>query len=80
MNPYEYLVAWRRLDDLSLGLATRPGKAPPPGAVLLEASDISSMSGLDPEALARTLEMSALFGESLAPAKVEQSSSPGFSG
>ena len=80
VNPYEYLVAWRRLDDLSLGLATRPGKAPPPGAVLLEASDISSMSGLDPVALARTLEMSALFGESLAPAKAEQSSSPGFSG
>jgi len=48
--------------------------------VLLEASDISSMSGLDPAALARTLEMSALFGESLAPAKAEQSSSPGFSG
>ena len=80
VNPYEYLIAWRRLDDLSLGLATRPGKAPPPGAVLLEASDISSMSGLDPEALARTLEMSALFGESLTPAKAEQSSSPGFSG
>ena len=80
VNPYEYLIAWRRLDDLSLGLATRPGKAPPPGAVLLEAFDISSTSGLDPEALARTLEMSALFGESLAPAKAEQSSSPGFSG
>jgi len=80
VNPYEYLIAWRRLDDLSLGLATRPGKAPPPGAVLLEASDISSTSGLDPEALARTLEMSALFGESLGPAEAEQSSSPGFSG
>jgi murein DD-endopeptidase MepM/ murein hydrolase activator NlpD len=79
VNPYEYLIAWRRLDDLSLGLATRPGKAPPPGAVLLEAADISSTSGLDPVALARTLELSALFGESLAPAKVEQSSSPGFS-
>jgi murein DD-endopeptidase MepM/ murein hydrolase activator NlpD len=80
VNPYEYLLAWRRLDDLSLGLATRPGKAPPPGAVLLEASDISSTSGLDPEALAQILEMSALFGESLAPAKTEESSSPGFSG
>jgi len=80
VNPYEYLIAWRRLDDLSLGLATRPGKAPPPGAVLLEASDISAISGLDPEALARTLEMAALFGESLAPAKAEESSSPGFSG
>ena len=79
VNPYDYLIAWRRLDDLSLGLATRPGKAPPPGAVLLEAADISSTSGLDPEALARTLELSALFGESLAPPKAEQSSSPGFS-
>jgi hypothetical protein len=48
--------------------------------VLLEASDISSTSGLDPEALARTLELSALFGESLAPAETKQSSSPGFSG
>lgn len=80
VNPFEYLIAWRRLDDLSLGLATRPGKAPPPGAVLLEALDISSTSGLDPEALAQTLEMSALFGESLVPAKAEESSSPGFSG
>jgi murein DD-endopeptidase MepM/ murein hydrolase activator NlpD len=79
VNPYEYLIAWRRLDDLSLGLATRPGKAPPAGAVLLEAADISSSSGLDAVALARTLEMSALFGESLAPPKAEQSSSPGFS-
>ena len=80
VNPYEYLIAWRRLDDLSLGLATRPGKAPPPGAVLLEAADISAMSGLDPDALARTLELSALFGESLAPVEPEASSSPGFSG
>jgi hypothetical protein len=38
------------------------------------------MSGLDAVALARTLEMTALFGESLAPPKAEESSSPGFSG
>lgn len=62
VNPYEYLVAWRRLEDVSF--AAGRGWAPPvpanataprPGAFLLGASDISSASGLDPGSVERAL-------------------------
>ncbi len=61
--PYPILVAWRRADDISfsagriyvpagpLGESTLP----PPGAVLLQADDIGSTSGLVPGALERAL-------------------------
>jgi murein DD-endopeptidase MepM/ murein hydrolase activator NlpD len=61
--PYTILLAWRRAEDISFaagrvyspsgaaGLATLP----PPGAVLLEADDIGSTSGLVPGALERRL-------------------------
>ena len=68
VNPYRYLLAWRRLADRSFALAaSRPGQAPAPGLVLLQAEDISTASGLDPESLARVLEMPALVGEGLVP-------------
>jgi murein DD-endopeptidase MepM/ murein hydrolase activator NlpD len=62
--PYPILLAWRRADDISFaagrvytaaraGLATR---LPPPGALLLEAEDIASTSGLEPGALERALK------------------------
>jgi murein DD-endopeptidase MepM/ murein hydrolase activator NlpD len=62
--PYPILLAWRRADDISfsagrvytaasVGGATR---LPPPGAVLLEAEDIASTSGLEPGALERALK------------------------
>ena len=50
------------------------GEAPQPGAILLQADDISSASGLDPGALARVLAAPFLFGEAPPP----KTSSPGF--
>ena len=64
--PYPFLNAWRRAQDVSFDAgraylpldgpaSARAGVAPPAGAVLLEADDISSTSGLVPGALATTL-------------------------
>ena len=60
--PYPILLAWRRADDISFAagrvyVPTRPGSTtlPPPGAVLLQADDIASTSGLVPGALERAL-------------------------
>ncbi len=64
--PYPFLTAWRRAQDVSFDAAqaylpldgpaaARNGVAPPTGAVLLEADDISSTSGLVPGALESTL-------------------------
>jgi murein DD-endopeptidase MepM/ murein hydrolase activator NlpD len=61
--PYPFLVAWRRADDVSFASGRRyvPGAAGVPvalaraGAVLLQASDISTRSGLVPGALKRAL-------------------------
>jgi murein DD-endopeptidase MepM/ murein hydrolase activator NlpD len=65
--PYPYLVAWRRAQDISFAAGriylsadggSVPGRAsaPPVGAVLLEARDISSASGLVPGAIERALD------------------------
>jgi len=60
--PYPILLAWRRADDVSFAagrvyVPTRSGATtlPPPGAVLLQADDIASTSGLVPGALERAL-------------------------
>jgi len=60
--PYSILLAWRRADDISFSagrifVPTGPGSVtlPPPGAVLLEADDIASTSGLVPGALEKAL-------------------------
>ena len=60
--PYSILLAWRRADDISFSagrifVPTGPGSItlPPPGAVLLEADDIASTSGLVPGALEKAL-------------------------
>jgi murein DD-endopeptidase MepM/ murein hydrolase activator NlpD len=60
--PYPILLAWRRAEDVSFAagrvyVPTRkgPGSLPPPGAVLLQADDIASTSGLVPGALERAL-------------------------
>ncbi len=60
--PYPILIAWRRAEDISFaaGRVYAPvgagGNAlPPPGAVLLQADDIGSTSGLVPGALERAL-------------------------
>jgi murein DD-endopeptidase MepM/ murein hydrolase activator NlpD len=61
--PYSILLAWRRVQDISFSagriyVPSGPGSAtlPPPGAVLLEADDIASTSGLVPGALERALK------------------------
>ena len=61
--PYPILLAWRRAEDVSFAagrvyVPTRSGASslPPPGAVLLQADDIGSTSGLVPGALERALE------------------------
>jgi murein DD-endopeptidase MepM/ murein hydrolase activator NlpD len=60
--PYPILIAWRRAEDVSFAagriyIPSGPGATalPPPGAVLLEADDIASTSGLVPGALERVL-------------------------
>ena len=60
--PYSILLAWQRADDISFSagriyVPTGPGGTtlPPPGAVLLEADDIGSASGLVPGSLERTM-------------------------
>ena len=61
--PYSILLAWRRAQDVSFSAGriyapTGPGSTtlPPPGAVLLEADDIASTSGLVPGALEKVLK------------------------
>jgi len=63
VNPYTYLMAWKRLEDVDF--AEVAGWAPPvaptssapkPGAILLSSTDISTADGLDPGSLERTLE------------------------
>jgi Transglycosylase-like domain/Peptidase family M23 len=65
IDPTKYLEAWHRLQDVTLTPADArfaraagwalggAGRAPEPGAVLLQSSDISSASGLDKGSLAR---------------------------
>ena len=60
--PYPILLAWQRAEDVSFAagrvyVPTRSGASslPPPGAVLLQADDIGSTSGLVPGALERVL-------------------------
>jgi murein DD-endopeptidase MepM/ murein hydrolase activator NlpD len=62
VNPFPYLSAWRRLEDVSF--AAGRGWAPPvptnataprPGVLLLGSTDISSASGLEPGSLERAL-------------------------
>ena len=61
VDPTTYLYGWRHLQDVrfqtAAGLAPRPVTTRPPkaGAILLQSSDISSASGLDPGSLRRVL-------------------------
>jgi murein DD-endopeptidase MepM/ murein hydrolase activator NlpD len=64
--PYRYLVAWQRLSDVAItGVAgwaapiARGASAPRPGAILLQVSDISSASGLEPGSLRRAMREAA---------------------
>jgi Peptidase family M23 len=60
VDPTPYLTAWQHQTDLfppevAGYLRGVAGPAPKPGAILLQASDISEASGLDPESLRRAL-------------------------
>jgi hypothetical protein len=80
INPYPYLLAWRKLLDLDFaasGWTPPAGKAPPPPAVLLQADDISTMSGLEPEAFANLFDVGPLFGEAPPGPKIVEAK-PGF--
>jgi hypothetical protein len=64
VDPTSYLDAWRRLRDVSFPLGRTwtsrlrpaPGHTPtPPGVILLQSTDISTASGLEPGSLARAL-------------------------
>jgi murein DD-endopeptidase MepM/ murein hydrolase activator NlpD len=71
IDPTAYLTAWRHLQDVRFAGAAgwAPGAAPTstapkPGAILLEASDISSADGLDPGSLRRALRPKPIEGDS----------------
>lgn len=62
VNPTPYLRAWQHLTDIDFPSAAvwaptvvATGRAPAPGAVLLQSSDISTANGLDPGSLKRAL-------------------------
>jgi murein DD-endopeptidase MepM/ murein hydrolase activator NlpD len=62
VNPTTYLLAWEKLEDVPIvgvaGWATPiapESRAPRPGAILLQVTDISSASGLEPGSLRRVL-------------------------
>jgi murein DD-endopeptidase MepM/ murein hydrolase activator NlpD len=68
VNPFAYLLAWRRIADASYDWGEpAAGLAPAPGLVLLQADDISSASGLDAEGLAAIMELPAFVGEGAEP-------------
>jgi murein DD-endopeptidase MepM/ murein hydrolase activator NlpD len=68
VDPTTYLDAWRRLRDVRFmpnvagwaGIVTNP--APRPAAILLQVSDISEASGLDPGSLRRAMGAGGIRG------------------
>jgi murein DD-endopeptidase MepM/ murein hydrolase activator NlpD len=68
VDPTSYLDAWRRLQDVRFDavagwLPPNAVSAPKAGAILLQSTDISSASGLDPASLERALSANATEGE-----------------
>ena len=62
VNPTGILQAWRRLQDLPVGRGSAVATStsvPKPGAILLQVSDISSGSGLEPGSIRRALSAAA---------------------
>ena len=73
INPYRYLLAWQRLEDVRFvaGAGWVPAlhavRAPSPGAYLLSSTDISSANGLDPGSLRRAMAKPVSVEETGAP-------------
>ncbi|HEY8703827.1 MAG TPA: M23 family metallopeptidase [Gaiellaceae bacterium] len=69
VDPTSYLLGWERLKDVRFDAvsgwtpASRAGNAPKAGAILLQSSDISSASGLDPASIDRALVSKATEGD-----------------
>jgi murein DD-endopeptidase MepM/ murein hydrolase activator NlpD len=69
VDPTSYLLAWKHLQDVSFegGDAWAPqhslGSAPEPGAILLNATDISTADGLVPGSLERALRPVVVRGD-----------------
>ena len=81
VDPTPYLLAWQQQKDLYLAqvagyLPGVVGVAPKPGAILLQASDISQANGLDPASLQRAFFAPLNTSESARLAAVS-STSPG---
>jgi murein DD-endopeptidase MepM/ murein hydrolase activator NlpD len=78
VNPYPYLLAWKRLLDVSFDAAWAPppGKARPAGAVLLLSEDIATESGLDWTGIRDVVAMPELFGEGPPGPKVVKATPP----
>ena len=83
VDPTSYLLGWRRLQDVRFDAvagwtpAARPGNAPKAGAILLQSTDISSASGLDPASIDRALaSQTEGFGGPLVPQAQQPSAKP----
>ena len=82
VDPTGYLHRWRRLHDVRFAAAmgwvpAGPGSGgPKAGAILLQSSDISSASGLDPRSLDRALAPAEGEGGLLLPQSQQPASKP----
>jgi murein DD-endopeptidase MepM/ murein hydrolase activator NlpD len=70
VDPTSYLTAWERLQDVPISAegawAPTPAagtQAPKPGAIVLQVSDISTASGLDPGSLERAVAPASAEGD-----------------
>jgi murein DD-endopeptidase MepM/ murein hydrolase activator NlpD len=79
VNPTKYLDAWKRLEDVRILPAVpfstvggaETSSAPTPGAILLQSTDISTASGLDPGSLTRAMNAPASLSEVPRPSVAE---------
>jgi murein DD-endopeptidase MepM/ murein hydrolase activator NlpD len=83
VDPTSYLLAWERLKDVRFDAiagwtpASHAGNAPKAGAILLQSSDISSASGLDPASIDRALSSKTEgYGGPLVPQEQQPSAKP----
>ena len=83
VDPTSYLLGWIRLQDVRFDAvagwtpASRSGNAPRAGAILLQSTDISSASGLDPASIDRALSSKTEgYGGPLVPQAQQPSAKP----
>jgi murein DD-endopeptidase MepM/ murein hydrolase activator NlpD len=83
VDPTKYLDAWKRLQDVRFNTVAgwtpaNGARAPKAGAILLQSSDISTATGLDPASLQRAMVPTAQEGEGglLAPQAQQPASKP----